>query len=716
MQVSAQEYLNTKNDYSYTQNREISWLRFNERVLDEADDKTVPLLERLKFASIFTSNLDEFFMVRIGSLYDLDLIAPDNQDNKTGQTPKQQLNKAVEAVKPLILKRDAVYEDIMIELAQYGIRDLKYEELSKSEREYVDEYYSEYISPILSPQIINSFHPFPHLRNKDLHIAALLSEGKKEYFFGIVTVPSNIEPLLFLPDCTCKFIRIENIILAKVQLIFDVYKVVSANIISVTRNADIPFDREKFDDDENDYKIHMSNLLKKRARLAPVRLEIQGECDKRLEEVFCTKLGLNNDMIFKFTCPISLKYAFSLAGKLSETMRITLTYPAFKPHFPECINKNQSIISQIQKHDILLFYPYDQISPFVKFLQEASTNPDVVSIKITLYRISDGSQIAHQLCAAAENGKDVTVLVELRARFDEENNIQWAERLEQAGCRIIYGAEGFKCHSKICLVTLNKNHKISYITQIGTGNYNEKTASMYTDLSLMTSDKEIGLDAAEFFRNMLIGNLYGSYKKLLVAPSSLKSGIMRLIDDEILKGPKGRIVIKANSLTERDVIDRLAIASQAGVKITLILRGICCLVPGIPGKTDNISVISIVGRFLEHSRIYRFGEGENEKIFIASADMMTRNLSRRVEIACPILKPEIKKQLSSILEIILKDNVKARTLMTDGTYCKMDSDGSEKIDSQKWFMENSIKSENKPDEEKHLISNLNNFISGFFKK
>ena len=687
---------NTKksmNDFSFTQNRELSWLKFDNRVLEEATDEKVPVIERLKFISIFTSNLDEFFMVRVGSLFDLAQITPNDKDNKTGDSPTEQLKKIFAAVPSLISKRDKVYKEVCRILEEYGILDLTEDKLTENELKVVNTYFEELINPVLSPQIIDPHHPFPHLKNKTLYIASVLQNKKDKVSLGIIPVPESLPPFLTLSERPLRFIRTENIILNRCQQVFGIYNVSKSAVISVTRNADISFDEEKFDDADDDYLKIMSHLIKKRGRLAPVRLEIQGEKGNsldKLSEMLQKRLSIDKSQVFFTSSPINMKYVFSLEKKIPDSFLGELKYTPYSPRYPEDLNPNESIIKQIEQKDRLLFYPFDQMEPFLKLLRESAADESVISIKITIYRLASASKIAHELCTAAENGKDVTVLVELRARFDEANNIAWAERLEQSGCRVIYGIDNFKCHSKICLITRRIKNNMHYITQIGTGNYNEKTALMYTDLCLMTADEEIGHDATVFFQNMLIANLNGSYSKLLVAPISLKPNLMRLIEDEIAKGDKGRIIIKANSLTERDIIDKLSEASNAGVKIQLILRGICCLRPGIEGKTENITVTSIVGRYLEHSRIYCFGMGENTKIFISSADLMTRNISRRVEIACPINDADVKNQILKILYIILKDTVKARTLLSDGNYIKKFTQSEDKIDSQRYFMENSL--------------------------
>ena len=686
-QLLSDQALKTR-DFSYTQHRELSWLCFNQRVLEEATDTSVPLLERLKFISIFTSNLDEFFMVRVGSLFDLSVMTPNIIDNKTGLTPSEQLDVVFAAVSPLIEMRDEVYKDVSAQLRKEGIFDLRVEELTRQELKDVEKYYKNYIQPILSPQIIDPLHPFPHLPNKLLHIAAILHDKQGNTSLGLIPVPSSLPTHIHPLDNPERFVRVENIILSHVSELFGIYTPQSCNIVAVTRNADISFDGDKFDDEENiDYRHHMSKLLKKRSRLAPVRLEMQGK-NKKLAAILCQRLKLDDYQVYYSECPLTMKYVYSLFSEISPHLLWNLVYPSYSPQYPAYLNRSQSMTSQIMQRDIILSYPFDSMEPFLQLLRESVANPDVLSIKITIYRLAPNSIVAQQLVIAAENGKDVTVLIELRARFDEAHNIAWAERMEQAGCRVIYGIGNYKCHSKLCLITRKENGQLKYITQIGTGNYNEDTAELYADFSLMTADEAISQDAISFFQNMLIGNLNGSYEKLLVAPVSMKSTITKYMDDEIKKGAAGRIIIKANSLTERDIIDKLVEASQAGVKIELILRGICCIRPGIEGKTDNINVTSIVGRYLEHARVYCFGSGEETKYYISSADMMTRNIVRRVEVACPIQDPAIKKYLQDFLDLQLRDTLKARQLLPNGTYIKKEDPALPPLDNQQWQMEN----------------------------
>lgn len=670
-------------DLSYTQNRELSWLKFNERVLAEAADKRVPLIERLRFASIFTSNLDEFFMVRVGSLFDLAMIAPDDVENKSGMTPAQQLDKVFDAVRPLIVRRDEIYHDLSEELAKVGVQEIEYDALSESQRAYVRDYYKDNIRAILSPQIIDYSHPFPHLKNKELYVAALLHyKGKR--FLGIIDVPLSLPPILMLPGSAIRYVRTEAIIAAHMRKIFKIYEVEEEAIISVTRNADISLDEEKFDEDNPDFLNYMAKLLRKRERLAPVRLEIQGEAHG-LERMLCASLKLEEKQVYRCKCPLKLNYAYML-----EKCAPSLYYPPYIPLWPEYLDRSVPMRKQIQQRDVLLFYPYQSIQPFLELLKQSAADPQVVSIKITIYRLAHNSAIAKALCEAAENGKEVTVLMELRARFDEQNNIDWAREMEESGCRIIYGQENCKCHAKICLITRKEKNGFSYITQIGTGNYNEKTSTLYTDFCMMTANAEVARDAVTFFQNMMIGSLFGEYDTLFVAPNAMKTRLMELIDREIALGENGRIIIKVNSLSERELIDKLSEASCAGVKIDLIVRGICCLLPGIKGKTENIRVTSIVGRFLEHSRIYCFGSGDACRCYLSSADLMTRNQTRRVEIACPVLSDEIKAELLKYLERLITDNTKARVLQSDGNYIALTPGDAEPLDVQGYYIEHPI--------------------------
>ena len=670
---------------NYTQNRELSWLRFDQRVLEEARDKSVPLLERMKFVAIFTSNLDEFFMIRVGSLYDMVQTDEKHRDSRSGMTPQEQLDAIYEAVAPLYKERDKTYTEIKKELSPYGICGLDFKELEADEKKYVKKYFKEQILPVLSPQIVDSSHPFPHLLNKDIYVTASLN--KKEQMLGIVPVPTYVSDILMLPGHDIRYIRMEKVIMEYLHLVFDQYEVSDPNYICVTRNADVSPNDEALEVTD-DFRKLMQNTLHKRRRMAVVRLETAEKLSAKMQEYFCEKFKITPAQIFRTKMPMKLDYMFSIAGNLPESMKRSLVYEPFSPQKSAHVQEG-SMLKQVKKQDILLFYPYESMDPFLKLIKDASADPNVMTIKITIYRLAKKARLVEYLCAAAENGKEVTVLIELRARFDEQNNIDWSERLEEAGCRVIYGFDGYKVHSKICLITYRNRNEIQYITQVGTGNYNEKTAAMYTDLSLMTADPRIGQDAAEFFKNMSIGNLQGSYQYLIVSPVSLKSSILQMMDEEIQKGKDGRIVMKMNSVTDVDFIRKVSEASCAGVRVDLIVRGICCILPGVPEYTENVRVMSVVGRYLEHPRIFSFGTGKEQKIYIGSADMMTRNTEKRVEVACPVLDGQIRRQINHDLKIMLSDNVKARIMQKDGTYMKR-TGGIKAVDSQATFMEEAL--------------------------
>jgi polyphosphate kinase len=675
---------------NYTQNRELSWLRFDQRVLEEARDKSVPLLERMKFVAIFTSNLDEFFMIRVGSLYDMVQTDEKHRDSRSGMTPQEQLDAIYEAVAPLYKERDKTYTEIKKELSPYGVCGLDFKELEADEKKYVKKYFKEQILPVLSPQIVDSSHPFPHLLNKDIYVTASLN--KKEQMLGIVPVPTYVSDILMLPGHDIRYIRMEKVIMEYLHLVFDQYEVSDPNYICVTRNADVSPDDEALEVTD-DFRKLMQNTLHKRRRMAVVRLETAEKLSAKMQEYFCEKFKITPAQIFRTKMPMKLDYMFSIAGNLPESMKRSLVYEPFSPQKSAHVQEG-SMLKQVKKQDILLFYPYESMDPFLKLIKDASADPNVMTIKITIYRLAKKARLVEYLCAAAENGKEVTVLIELRARFDEQNNIDWSERLEEAGCRVIYGFDGYKVHSKICLITYRNRNEIQYITQVGTGNYNEKTAAMYTDLSLMTADPRIGQDAAEFFKNMSIGNLQGSYQYLIVSPVSLKSSILQMMDEEIQKGKDGRIVMKMNSVTDVDFIRKVSEASCAGVRVDLIVRGICCILPGVPEYTENVRVMSVVGRYLEHPRIFSFGTGKEQKIYIGSADMMTRNTEKRVEVACPVLDEQIRRQINHDLKVMLSDNVKARVMQKDGTYTKRkikDESSGKMIDSQAVFMEEALK-------------------------
>lgn len=672
----------------YTQNRELSWLKFNERVLEEAEDETVPLYERLKFLAIFNSNLDEFYMIRVGSLYDLSLEKSLKFDNKSFLTPTQQLEKIFAATKILYKKRDVLAARLERACHAAGIQRKKSEKLGKRETAFVKDYFRTQIMPLLSPLVINVRHPFPHLQNKALYIAVSLKE-KKNDILGIIPIPENLPKLLYLPGRKNKYILLEDIVLHYAEKIFNLYTVEKKAVISVTRNADISLDDEDFELGE-DYLQHMRKSLKRRGKLAAVRLEINGETCSSMFTYLLEHLNIKKEQVFTCRTPINLSYLLSLDERMTVDQKSTLMYPPFIPSSKCHIPQDTSMIEYIGHKDLLLNYPYQSFDLFLQLLKEAVYDDSVFAIKITIYRIGKRkAKLIQLLSMAAELGKDVTVLMELRARFDEANNINWAEMLQDAGCKVIYGVEGYKVHAKICLIMRRKNNKIEYITQIGTGNYNAQTAKLYTDLSFFTASDDIGLDAVQFFQNMGTDNLQGNYNSFLSAPNSLKPDLLRLINEQrehALAGKVSHILLKMNSLTDRDLIDALATASQAGVKIKMIIRGICCIKPGIKGKTENIKVISIVGRFLEHSRIFCFGSGETAKIYISSADWMTRNTEHRVEIACPIYDLDLKESIYQSLLIMWRDTVKARFLNRDGDYEKF-SAKLPRLDSQAFFLE-----------------------------
>lgn len=694
-------------DNHYTQNRELSWLKFNERVLEEADDKKVPLLERLKFISIFSSNLSEFFRIRCGSWFDLSLIDADAIDNKSGMTPEEQLDAIYEKCHALYQHRDASFHQVSKELQSYQVKEKALEHLKEKEEMEVHDYFTHHVLPLLSPQIIDIHHPFPHLINQSLYIMMILKH-KKKILYALLPIPTSLPRIFFLKKKEgTQYLLIEKIILHYAEEVFSGYQMLFKTIISVTRNGDINLDVADIDEDE-DYRQHMKKILKKRNRLAPIRLEIEQKSTEELTNYLCNRLSLSPSQVFISKTPLDMSYVFTLIEQLDTITRSQLCYEPFLPQ-PQAQVKASSIIQQLEYRDLLLHYPFHSMDPFLRLLKEAANDPNVISIKMTIYRLSSQSKIIKYLCEAAENGKDVTVLMELRARFDESNNINYAEVLEESGCRILYGFENYKVHSKICLITRKKGRNIEYITQIGSGNYNEKTSKMYTDLSYLTTREEIGKDAMLFFQNMAISNLQDQYQNLLVAPNGMKKKLLQLMDEEIEKAKNhcdASIIMKINSLTDRDMIDKLKEASCAGVKIKLIVRGICCLKPQIPKQTENIEIISIVGRFLEHSRIYCFGSDRYASIYISSADLMTRNMEKRVEIACPIEDVRVKKELLHILHVILNDNVKARKINSDGNY-EMVVSQNDAIDSQLFFMNEAKKAsrlQSKNDKEEHEIN------------
>ena len=646
--------MNKNYDFSYTQDRELSWLKFNERVLREADKKNVPIFERLKFLEIFTNNLDEFFMVRVGSIHEMSLIHDNHRDIRSDLTPEEQLDEIAKHVRPLYELRDKIFAKVSGELADKKIKRCQIEELEKEEKKRLKTYYEAMILPVLSPIVIGKQHPFPHIPNKVLQIGLILKKKEK----------------IFLSGEGRRYVLLEDIILYFCDELFENYTVEEKAVLCITRSADINPDDEIYESTD-DYRTHMKKIIKMRARLKPVRLEIEGNRHKEIKKYLSERLNISEQDIFKSQAPLDLKYVYKLTDKVSKEERKNGCYRPFVPALNRDFIPGVSVTKQILEEDKLLSFPFDSMDTFIELLKESAKDKETLSIKITIYRLARQARIVKYLCEAAENGKEVLVLMELRARFDEENNINYSEILEEAGCKVMYGMEDYKVHSKVCLITKKNSRGIYYITQIGTGNYNESTSKLYTDLSLMTASEEIGHDASVFFHNMATFNLQGTYKHLLVAPSSLQDGIIKRIEREKMKAesfqPCG-IFMKMNSLTDRKIIDELSKASNAGVPIFLLIRGICCIRPGIPGKTENIRVESIVGRFLEHSRIYAFGVGDDTEIYISSADMMTRNTRRRVEVAAPIYDPRLKQRILKMINVMKQDNIQAQVLLSNGEY------------------------------------------------
>ncbi|MGN0072688.1 MAG: polyphosphate kinase 1 [Coriobacteriales bacterium] len=693
--------LNSAFPKPYLQNRELSWLDFDERVLDQGSDPSVPLLERLNFVSIFWSNLKEFFMVRVGSLTDLSLLKKTIRDTKTGWSPAQQLDAIYQRCHELYPLYEKTYEQLRSELAQKGIRHLRPEDLTQEQRAFVEEYAQANVVPFLSAQIINARHPFPHLENGALYVTVRLDDGDDEekpakavkaakrskgakaeeqtrnlgasgVTLGLVPLPSQCQRVVQLPGEGFSYILLEHVVEMILPQVFSMYTVRHSNIICITRNADIDVNEGVDESEDADYREYMKRILKKRARLAPVRLEAEHPFQsKTMEKLLLKRLELKRGQVFFTRVPLDLSFTWGLASRVPDKLSAGLVCEPFSPQWPACLDSSKPIIPQLRKRDIMLSYPYESMDPFVQLLREAAVDPAVVSIKITLYRLASQSHLAEALIAAAENGKEVTALFELRARFDESNNIQWSQRFEEAGCKVIYGFRDYKVHSKICCITRQTPQGLEYITQLGTGNYNEKTAKLYTDFSYITCDQGFGRDAVRFFHNMALENTSNDYDILRVAPLQIKPMILMLADKEIEKAHAGQpcgLFFKTNSVTDIDIIEKIVEAGQAGVPVTLFVRGICCLVPGVPGYTDNVRVVSIVGRLLEHSRIYGFGPRDDMRLFLSSADLMTRNMDKRIEIAWPVLDEHCKAKVLDYLHVCFSDNAKLRELKADTRY------------------------------------------------
>lgn len=676
---------------NFYDNRELSWLKFNERVLEESMDSATPLFERLRFVQIFCSNLDEFFMIRVGSLHDKMMFDRKDRENKTNMTAKEQLTAIAKSVRKLLPVKDDAYADIMGGMMNYGIQHINTADITAEEDAYLKAYFAREIQPLLFTGVVDKKHPVPFLKSGEVYVGVTIrkkDDAAGKITFGILPASENFPRIIWLPG-TGKFILCEELISRFAELVFKNFEIISRCIFRVTRNADIAMDEGLYDHDV-DFRDIMSELVKKRKKLQPVRLEFQGSPSPEIVAIISKTLKIKENFVFIQKAPLTMNFMSSIERKLEK--QAELFFAPLTPQKSPMVRMDKPLIDQIQQRDIMLSYPYENISHFIRLLDEAAENPKVMSIKITLYRVARDSKIINALIRAAENGKDVLALVELRARFDEENNIGWSKQLEEAGVTVIYGLEELKVHSKLLLITMRSGNDVSYITQVGTGNYNERTSKLYTDLTLMTADRDFGSDASVVFNALAVGNTVESTNKLLVAPKGLKSRIVELIDNEITYGEEGYIGIKMNSLTDKDIIEKLVEASRAGVKVELVVRGICCLIAGVEGATENIRVISIVGRFLEHSRIYIFGKAQRRRIYISSADFMTRNTERRVEVAAPILDTALADRIAEMFNIMLSDNVKAREQKSNGKYRLVKrTEGAAALNSQLYFYEQAYK-------------------------
>ena len=667
----------------YMQNRELSWLTFNERVLEEARDPSNPLAERLKFVSIFTSNLDEFFMIRVGSLYDMAVMGDDQVDSRTGLLPSQQLEAIYRRAVLLMEQRDQVYAQLQTQLQAYGVCEVSPGQLAGKDKDFLKTYFKTQLLPILSPQIVDINHPFPHLQNKSVYVVARL-HGKDRSLFGIVPVPPSAPEVVYLPGEGLRYVRTEQLLLDNLKRVFDPYGVAEKNCVCVTRNADIAPQDEGFDVDD-DFRCQMQKLLHKRKRMAVVRLECAAPLSEALSAFLCKRCHVAPAQIFLSRAPMRMGFVHPMLKKLPEPLHSALLYPPFSPQTPPK-PKRETYLHLVQRRDLLLSYPFESMEPFLRLIREAASDPSVLSIQITIYRLAQKARLVEYLCAAAENGKEVTAVIELRARFDEQNNIDWSERLEDAGCRVIYGFSDYKIHSKVCLITLKGKSGIQYVTQIGTGNYNEKTSELYTDHSFITADQGIGEEASNVFQNLAVQQLTETSDKMLVAPLRFKSVLLEEMDHVISAARMGRpaaMILKNNSISDRDIILKLQEASCAGVRIDMIVRGICCVRAGVPGKTENLHIRSLVGRYLEHGRIYSFFDGVHTRIYIASGDFLTRNTECRVEVGVRVEDPVLVQKLTDILQLQLRDNVNAREMRPDGSYQKVKpAEGEELVNGQ----------------------------------
>ena len=654
----------------YTCNRELSWLRFDDRVLNEAKDSTVPLLERLKSVYFFSSNLEEFFRVRVGSLWDMNNAKVTKIDHKSGMSPADQMAAIYPAAKRICKKRDKIFNELTKELSKVGIEDIKIEDCNKSELKYLKNYYKAKILPLINPQIVDSHHPFPNLQNHITYVAAEIKK-KNHIYYGFVAIPQSLPHIIIVSQKKkLKYVHTEDLVAYQLSSLFEDGKITDTLKLTVARSAYVDADDEAFED-ILDYRKKMEKVLKERRKMNVTMLTLSKKPENSFAKYLMTNLKITRREIFTTSAPMNLKYVFHIENYIDASAKQKYTYPSYEPKLSAALNYRQSLFSQIQKKDVLLQYPYESMEPFLQLVKEAANDTKTASIKITIYRLANHARLVDYLCQAAENGKEVDVLIELKARFDEQNNIDYSEKLEEAGCNVIYGFEKYKVHSKVCLITKIISGKPEYITLISTGNFNENTARTYTDFAYLTARPCIIDDVIAFFKNMAVGKLDGKYDTLLVAPVCLKQKLLVLMDEEIAKGKDGRITCKLNSITDEDLIKKLQEASEHGVQVNMIVRGISCILPQVPKKTENIHIISIVGRFLEHSRVYVFGSGKDEKMYISSADFMTRNTERRVEVACPILDETIKEEINTYLQLCFQDNTKARIMSDTGRYHKV---------------------------------------------
>ncbi|MEG2520661.1 MAG: polyphosphate kinase 1 [Christensenellaceae bacterium] len=663
-----------ENKYKHLINRDLSWIKFNERVLQEAEDKSNPLFERLNFVSIYNSNLSEFMRVRVGSLHDRLLLKKDAIDTKSGMTTQEQLRAIHKEIRKLTPRKNRALLEILDALENYGILYKSGDHLTKYEQRFLERYFERNVLPLLSPHIIDKHHPFPFLQNNMMYIAVMLKNKSGSNRLGIIPASGYFERLLLLPSKYIKFTLIEDLIYLFASKVFPKHKVVSRSIFSITRNADIDADEAFFDYDMS-YRDIMEIIVKKRKKLEPVSIDISRSQSDEITKALMKHMNLTTEQVFFNEMPVVLSFVSDLRDTLNDEKFASLFYNPIKPQLTNKIDHLKPLISQIKKKDLLLSYPYEDMKTFVKLLDEAADDSKVKSIKITLYRVARNSRVIDALIKAAENGKEVITVVELRARFDEENNIDWSKRLQEAGASVIYGIEDYKVHSKLLLITMKSKNVVSFITQIGTGNYNESTSKLYTDLSLITANSDIALNAQDVFKNLCMGSLVENSDILMVSPLTLKPLILRNIEKEIAlakTGAPAELIFKVNSLSDMDIIEKLIEASDAGVSVRMIVRGICCLNVEETGRTRNIKISSIVGRYLEHSRIYCFGTKGRQNIYISSADFMTRNTDRRVEVAVPIWDADIKNEILSMLDLQLHDTAKARYQL-NGVYTKADA-------------------------------------------